>query len=217
MKSARQMLLFLCCSRLPQSHLISARKCSHHVLFWLYKFCLLEHSPLFKDDCRQEASRFNPLLALPNAKHLCSAFSKSIGTQDISQRISDCSVQNIKHAFCFSKAGFQNRTGNKSKLKVYENRQLELYCISLCLEARSFERVQSREKIVARLLSKQDCPYMSVSLPAASQLLMAHLTPCTLLFTFLRLLPSYKSAVDAISFSIHRQLPVKQPWVIDCR
>lgn len=124
MKSARQMLLFLCCSRFPQSHLISVHKCSHHVLFWLYKFCLLEHSLLFKDDCRQEAFRFNPLLALPNVKHLCSAFSKSIGTQDISQWISDCSEQNIKHAFCFSKEGFQNRTGNKSKLKVYENRQL---------------------------------------------------------------------------------------------
>lgn len=107
-----------------QSHLISVRKCSHHVLFWRYKFCLLEHSLLFKEGCRQEASHFNPLLALPNAKHLCSAFSKSIGTQDISQWISDCSEQNIKHAFCFSKAGFQNRTGNKSKLKVYENRQL---------------------------------------------------------------------------------------------
>lgn len=66
---------------------------------------------------QQEAFRFNPSLALPNVKHLCSAFSKSIGTQDISQWISDCSEQNIKHAFCFPKAGLKTGLATKASWK----------------------------------------------------------------------------------------------------
>lgn len=66
---------------------------------------------------RRQRFCFNPSLALPNVKYLCSAFSKSIGTKNISKWISSRSEQNIKHVLCFSMATFKNRTGNKASWK----------------------------------------------------------------------------------------------------
>lgn len=153
--------------------------------------------------------------ALPNVKRLCSVSSKSIGTQDISQWISDCSEQNIKYALCFSKAGF--------KKQDWQQKQVESLCKQTTLAvlhfplsgSQLFWKSSKQNGIVAPLLSKQHCPCMSASLPAASQLLMAYLSPCNLPSTFLRLLLGYKSAVDAIAFCIHRQLPGKQLRAID--
>lgn len=194
-------MCWFCVVNIFPSHIASP---SPNVLIMFYSACKSSAYLNVFISSKTTASRrqrlgFNPVLALPHVKYLCSAFSKSIGTKNVSKRVSESSERNIKHALCFSTATFKKQDWQQSKLKVYENRQLVLYSISLCLEASSFERVQRKTDCDSS--SKQTTPPLYVNKLTSPQILMSKLIPPRLPFAFLRLLLGYKSAVVDVNLT----------------
>lgn len=148
---------------------------------------------------RRQRFHFNPLLALLNVKCLCSAFSKSIGTMNISKWISDHPEQNIKHVLCFSKTTFKNRTSNKASWKFMKTDNSP--CILFPFVWKPVLLKQFKEKQNCDSSAKQTTPSLCVNKLTSHQILMSKLIPPNLLFTFLRLCPGYRSAMVAMNFA----------------
>lgn len=137
------------------------------------------------------------MFALLNVKYLCSAFSKSIGTKNVSKWISHYSEQNIKYVLCFSKATFKNRTSNKASwkfMKTDNSRCILFLFVWKPVLLKEFKRKQNCDSS-----SKQTTPSLYVNKLTFPKILMSKLIPPNLLFTFLRLLRGYKSAIVDIN------------------